>query len=133
MAGELYELPATQSAIFTSYLAFSHWPATSGRWRCSSPTAMELGQGDGADALMAATTIAHRVGKPALVHELLKSAHPDHGQPGDADAQAQADEIARMILSRPVQEVEEYFALFYRGFQPQDARVADELIRQNKG
>jgi hypothetical protein len=47
--------------------------------------------------------------------------------------QAQADEITTMILSRPLREVEEYFPLFYRGFQPQDATVADEFIRQNKG
>jgi hypothetical protein len=94
--------------------------------------AMELDHGEGVDALMAATSIAHRVGRQVLVHELLKSAHPDQGN-RDPDVQAQADEIASMILSRPMREVEEYFTLFYRGFQPQDARVADEFIHQNKG
>ena len=94
--------------------------------------AMEQGQNQGADALMAATAIAHRMGKPALVHALLSCAQPDLGDV-ETDALVQAEEIAGTILSRPVQEVHEYFALFYRGFQPQDAAVADEFIRQNKG
>ena len=99
--------------------------------------AMEQGRGDGIDALMAATAIAHRVGKLILVRELLTTAQPDLSE-GKIGVRAHADdnagdEIANMILSRPVQEVHEYFALFYRGFQPQDATVADEFIRQNKG
>jgi hypothetical protein len=94
--------------------------------------AMEQGQDESADPLMAATAIAHRVGRPALVRELIQSAQPAPTSL-ELETQAQAEEIASMILARPVREVEEYFALFYRGFQLQDARVADELIRQNKG
>ena len=71
---------------------------------------------------MAATAIAHRVGKPALVRELLASALPDLDDiETEPPAQAQdiaSDEIASTILSRPVREVHEYFALFYCGFQP---------------
>jgi hypothetical protein len=98
--------------------------------------AMDQGQNQGADALMAATAIAHRVGKSALVQALLACAEPDQG---DVSAKAQAEEIAGAILSRPEREVQEYFALFYRGFQPQDAAAieaaaaATPFIHQNKG
>ena len=85
---------------------------------------------------MAATAIAHRVGKPALVRELLASALPDLDDiETEPPAQAQdiaSDEIASTILSRSVREVHEYLALFYCSFQPQDATGADEFIRQNK-
>ncbi len=104
--------------------------------------AMEQDQKQGVDALMAATGIAHRVGKPALVRQLLEIPQADLGRP-EAGSQTQADEIAAdeiaadeigtMILARPLMEVEEYFALFYRGFSPQDATAALKAIRQNTG
>ena len=79
--------------------------------------------------MMAATAIAHRVGKPAFVQELLKTAQPDHGDT-ESEARAQAEEISEMVLSRPMGEVQEYFALFYRGFQSQDVKGAEALIRR---
>ena len=91
-------------------------------------SAMQLDQNTDADPFMAATAIAHRVEKPVLVHELLRGARPDSRQAKPEDL-AQAEEVAALILSRPVQEVEEYFALFYRGFRPQDAGQAFKTIR----
>lgn len=102
--------------------------------------AMEPGQKQSADALMAATGIAHRVGKPALVRQLLQITQSDPGrqEPGSQEKSAEngpdeiaADEIGTMILARPQTEVEEYFALFYHGFRPPDASAALETIRQN--
>ena len=94
--------------------------------------AIELGPDLGADPLMAATGIAHRVGKPALTRQLLRGPQLDPSC-AEAEAQAEVEEIAVMILARPVQEVEEYYALFYRGFRPQDAKEAFQFTRQNKG
>lgn len=85
-------------------------------------SALDLGQEEGADSLMAATAIAHRVGKPGLVCALLNSSQSEPNRP-EPEALAQAEEIAGMILARSPQEVEDYFALFYRGFQPRDARA----------
>ena len=93
--------------------------------------AIQLGHNDGADPLMAAAGIAHRVGKPILIRELLKGSQPDLSRV-KPEEQSQVEEIAEMILARSPREVEEHFALFYRGFRPQDAREAFRFIRQNK-
>jgi hypothetical protein len=131
VAGELYEYLQQRRYFYELYGFLS----LAGDERALGPLiglAMELGQAQGADPLMAATAIAHRVGEPALIRQLLVSAQPDLGDVG-ADERRQGEEIARMIMSRPAREVEEYFALFYRGFQPQDATAADAFIHQNKG
>lgn len=66
---------------------------------------------------MALLSIAHRIGREALVAEFERVASPE--EPKEA-WEAAADEI----LSKPASTAEEYFALFYRGLTPDDlARV----------
>jgi hypothetical protein len=98
-------------------------------------SALELGQKQSADPLMAATGIAHRVGKPVLVREVLESSRLDQEniESKTSPEETAADEIGNMILARSMDEVEAYFALFYRGFRQQDATAALKSKRQNKG
>jgi hypothetical protein len=67
--------------------------------------------------MMALIGVAHRIGREALLAEFEKGAAPDALR---EDMEALADEL----LAKPVDDVQEYFALFYRGLAPGDlARV----------
>jgi hypothetical protein len=126
VAGELYDF-LLQERWFYELFGFL---ARGGDERALAPLlslAVEADQNRAADPLMAATAIAHRAGRTALVQSLLE------GSPcSQAEDHQQADEIAAMLLSRPLQEAEAYFALFYRGFQPEEARNALRFIRRSK-
>lgn len=131
VAGELYEY-LQQRRYFYELFGFLSLAGDEQALAHLMASAIELGPEEGADPLVAATGIAHRVGKPALTHQLLKGSQLDPMRV-EPQARAEVEEIAAMILARPVREVEEYFALFYRGFRPQDAKEAFQFIRQNKG
>jgi hypothetical protein len=62
--------------------------------------------------MMALVSVAHRIGRDALVAELEKHAAPD--SPQDVKF------VANAILSRSASQAEEYFGLFYRGLRPGD-------------
>lgn len=72
------------------------------------------------DLAMTLTAIAYRIGRDALVAELDKRAPAE--QPREV-SETRADQI----LARPARDVEEHFALFYRGLSPADvARAMSE-------
>ncbi len=80
--------------------------------------AEQRGRKAGIDPLMAAVGIAHRAGRQEVIQALLQTSTPEES---DKTSQVQATEIADLVLSTPQEQVQEYFALFYRGFRPQDA------------
>ncbi len=65
------------------------------------------------DPLMALIGVAHRIGREALLAEFEKGAEPDEPR---EDMEALADEL----LAKPVADVQEYFAIFYRGLTESD-------------
>lgn len=70
-----------------------------------------------ADALMALVGVAHRIGREAVLAEFEKGFSPDEPREG-------VESLVDDLLARPVKEMEEYFALFYRGVTPDDmARI----------
>jgi hypothetical protein len=68
------------------------------------------------DPLMALIGVAHRIGREALLAEFEKGATPNEPQKDRKDMEALADEL----LARPVEDVQEYFALFHRGLTEND-------------
>ena len=64
-------------------------------------------------AIIAMLSIAHRIGRDALVAEFDKVASPEESR---KSLEAAADQI----LARPASLAEEYFASFYRGLTPDD-------------
>jgi len=75
--------------------------------------AMQLPGDDRGQPLMALVSVAHRIGREALVAELERVGGPD-------EAPAAAERIAEETLSRPASQAEEFFALFYRGATDED-------------
>ena len=71
-------------------------------------------------ASMALVSVAHRVGRDALLAELEKVAKPE--EPREA-----REGVAGDLLAQPASKAEEYFALFYRGL------AADDLARVFSG
>jgi hypothetical protein len=69
-----------------------------------------------ADPMMALVGVAYRIGREALLAEFEKGASPDEPR---EDMEALAD----YLLAKPVDDVQKYFALFYRGL------TADDLAR----
>lgn len=69
------------------------------------------------DPLLAVVAIAHRSGWQAALAELQRSGLQD-------GEDAAASEIVDQLLAIPLRNVEEHFALFYRGFTPQDVSNA---------
>jgi hypothetical protein len=64
-------------------------------------------------ASVALISVAHRIGRDALLVEFDKVANPE--EPGEA-----REHIADDLLAQPASTAEEYFALFYRGLTPAD-------------
>jgi hypothetical protein len=126
VAGELYDF-LLQERWFYELFGFL---ARGGDERALAPLlslAVKAGRDRAADPLMAATAIAHRAGRTTLVQSLLEDSPSTQ-----AEDHQQADEIAAMLLSRPLQEVEEYFAFFYRGFRQEEAHNALKFIRRSR-
>ena len=65
-------------------------------------------------AAMAQLSIAHRIGREALLTEFQKAG------PHTAEQQKSREAVADLILATPPRKAEEYFALFYRGLTPED-------------
>jgi len=65
-------------------------------------------------AAMAQLSIAHRIGREALLTEFQKAGLQT------AEQQKSREAVADLILATPPREAEEYFALFYRGLTPED-------------
>jgi hypothetical protein len=75
-------------------------------------------------AAMALLSVAHRIGRDALLAEFDKVANP-------AEPKEAPEAIADDLLAQPVSKAEEYFALFYRGLTPDDvARAFSEGIER---
>jgi hypothetical protein len=77
-----------------------------------------------AAALMALAGVARRIGREALLAELDRA----------AEGEAERDEnraIASRVLAIPGEAVEEFFALFYRGFQEDEARRAMDRLQDS--
>ena len=72
-----------------------------------------LPEGEKGDPFMAVVSIAHRLGRQALLAELGRSPAPE-------GAGEQVTSVVEMILSRSPGEAQEWFSLFYRGFKPDD-------------
>jgi hypothetical protein len=69
------------------------------------------------DPMMALIGVAHRIGREAVLAEFEKGAEPD-------DPREDMEALAGDLLAKPLEGVQEYFALFYRGLTPDDlARV----------
>ena len=71
-------------------------------------------------ASMALVSVAHRIGRDALLAEFDKVANPE--EPMEA-----REGIADDFLAQPTSKAEEYFALFYRGL------IADDMARMFSG
>jgi hypothetical protein len=65
------------------------------------------------DPMMALIGVAHRIGREALLAEFEKGAAPD-------DPREDMEALANELLAKPIEDVQEYFALFYRGLTPGD-------------
>jgi hypothetical protein len=57
--------------------------------------------------------VAHRIGREAVLAEFEKGAEPD-------DPREDMEALAGDLLARPIESVQEYFALFHRGLTPGD-------------
>jgi hypothetical protein len=69
------------------------------------------------DPMMALIGVAHRIGREAVLAEFEKGAEPD-------DTREDMEALAGDLLAKPIEDVQEYFALFHRGLTPDDlARV----------
>jgi len=75
--------------------------------------AMQKPREENWDTAMALVSIAHRIGRDVMLGELDRIASPE--EPREAH-EALVDEW----LAKPISEVQEYFALFYRGLTPDD-------------
>jgi hypothetical protein len=71
----------------------------------------------GYEPMLALVSIAHRIGRDALVAELAELV-PDDQPPG-------VEDMANSLLGRAVADAEAYFALFHRGLRPED--LTEEL------
>ena len=65
------------------------------------------------DPMVALVGVAHRIGREAVLAEFEKGAEPDDPR---EDMEALADEL----LAKPIESVQEYFALFHRDLTPGD-------------
>lgn len=75
--------------------------------------ATQLPETEQTHATMALVSVAHRIGRDALLAEFEKVAKPQ--EPKEA-----RKGIADDLLAQPTSKAEEYFALFYRGLKPGD-------------
>jgi hypothetical protein len=66
-----------------------------------------------ADPMLALISVAHRIGREALLAEFERHAAPD-------ESRDEMEALADDLLAKPVGDVQEYFALFYRGLTPDD-------------
>ncbi len=73
------------------------------------------------DAVVAMITIGHRIGRDALIAALL-------GEADSAESKQQATETADLLLSKPAEWPQEYFQLFYGGF---NAQVVEGLLNED--
>jgi hypothetical protein len=69
------------------------------------------------EPMLALVSVAHRIGRDALVAE-LSALIPDDRPPS-------AEDMADSLLSRPVADAEAYFELFHQGLRPED--LAEEF------
>jgi hypothetical protein len=67
--------------------------------------------------MLALVSVAHRIGRDALVAELAELI-PDDQPPS-------AEDMADSLLSRPIADSEKYFELFHHGLRPED--LAEEF------
>ena len=81
----------------------------------SSASNREVGQ----HAAMSLLSIAHRIGREALLVEFQEVG------PQTARQQRQREGMADDILANSPRKAEEYFALFYRGLTPEDIDLAE--------
>jgi hypothetical protein len=65
------------------------------------------------DPMMALIGVVHRIGREAVLAEFEKGAAPD-------DTREDMEALADVLLAKPIEDVHEYFALFYRGLTPDD-------------
>ncbi|MBN1146875.1 MAG: hypothetical protein JXA78_06450 [Anaerolineales bacterium] len=77
----------------------------------------ELGEDDRWDVFMAAVGIVHRMGRAAVFDELREHSPPDETDEG-------IEALIERIRSHSVQDVQEYFAMFYRGFTAEDVNAS---------
>jgi hypothetical protein len=120
-AGALYEFLVRQR-YFSELMGFL---SLAGDQRSLVPLLVlgaELDEDDRWDPFLAAVAIVHRVGRDATFKELREHS------PKDEKDEALETMIEHM-MSRPIEDVEEYFALFYRGFRPED--VSDPFEMDN--
>jgi len=75
--------------------------------------AMQRPREENWDAAMALVSIAHRIGRDAMLGELDRIADPE--EPREAH-----EALVDKWLAKPISEVQEYFALFYHGLTPDD-------------
>ena len=75
--------------------------------------ATQLPEREQMHAWMALVSVAHRIGRDALLAELAKVARPE--EPKEA-----REGVADDLLAQPASKPKEYFALFYRGLRPAD-------------
>lgn len=74
---------------------------------------LEMPENEREDAFMALVSIAHRIGRDALLTEIDKIVPP-------GESQEQRAAVADRILSDPASKAEEYFSLYYRGLTSDD-------------
>jgi hypothetical protein len=72
---------------------------------------------NGYEPMLALVSVAHRIGRDALVAELTELV-PDDQPPS-------AEDMANSLLGRAVADAEAYFALFHHGLRPED--LAEEV------
>jgi hypothetical protein len=65
------------------------------------------------DPMMALIGVAHRIGREDLLAEFEKGAAPD-------ESRDEMEALADDLLAKPLEDVQEYFALFYRGLTEAD-------------
>ena len=64
-------------------------------------------------ASMALVSVAHRIGRDALLAEMARVARPE-------EPKETREGVTDDLLAQPASKPEEYFALFYRGLRPAD-------------
>jgi hypothetical protein len=110
--GALVELLLQKRTFFELFGFFS----LAGDARAVHPllwAADQLPVDDAAHPLTALVSVAHRIGREALIAALAEVARSNEPR---EEIEATADEI----LARPASQAQEFFALFYRGLTPGD-------------
>lgn len=69
------------------------------------------------DAMFAVVCIAHRIGRQALIDQIVPAAPEDEGL-------AELEKMVDGILSVPMNDAREYFGMFFRGFEQEDLGAA---------